>query len=921
MNAQLLRIVLLTLWTAAAASAQVDVTFQKTSDWGSGFTGQVTVTNRGVRDIADWSLNFTLPQNISSIWGAQVAARSGSQYTLAPESWSRRIAGGGSITIGFNATPGNSSGAQNIAFTPTYSGGTPTPTPTPIPTPTPVPTPNPTPVPTPSPTPVPTPIPTPAPGSPNVTVRLSGVTVVFKVSSDWQSGFQGDVSIKNETGAPLANWQLTFQPGRAISSIWNARITSQNGNSYTIDAATVSWNKDIPAGGTVSFGFTGNPGALTQPPTNFAFAAQTSSPTPTPAPTPNPTPVPTPTPNPTPAPTPTPPPVTAFNYAEALQKSLFFYDAQRSGKLPANFRINWRGDSALTDGADVGLDLSGGYYDAGDHGKFGLPMCGTLTLLAWGGIEYAAGYQASGQRAYLLGAVRWGADWILKAHPSVNVFYGQVGLGSLDHSYWGPPEVMTMPRPAFAVTVQKPGSDLAGEGAAALAAASILFKTEDPAYAATLLANARQLYDFAYAYRGTYTNGIPDAAGFYNSFSGYNDELVWGAAWLYRATGEAAYLQKAESLYAQYYTNATLHWTHNWDDKTYGATVMLAELTGKSIYTAAAERWLNYWTVGDNGARVATTSGGLAWLDQWGSLRYAANTALLAFIYSDTVRDVGTRYHDFAKKQIDYALGANPPGRSYVVGFGNNPPINPHHRGAHGSWDNNIQNPPNNRHVLYGALVGGPSSASDTAYTDDRTNYVTNEVALDYNAGFTGALARRVKEKGGTPLANFPQPEKPDDEFFVEASVNQQGSGFTEIRALLNNRSAFPAAGSQFLSFRYYVDLTETLAAGIQPSQILVTSNYSQDAKLSALKPYDAARRIYYVEADFTGTLIMPGSSSTYRKEVQFRMSLPNGAPAGAWNPANDYSYQGLAIGNSNITKTVRIPVYQEGELLGGFAP
>src|SRR5690606_15381111 len=50
------------------------------------------------------------------------------------------------------------------------------------------------------------------------------------------------------------------------------------------------------------------------------------------------------------------------NYAEALQKSLFFYDAQRSGDLPDDFRVSWRGDSALDDGADVGLDLTGGWY-------------------------------------------------------------------------------------------------------------------------------------------------------------------------------------------------------------------------------------------------------------------------------------------------------------------------------------------------------------------------------------------------------------------------------------------------------------------------------------------------------------------------------------------------------------------------------
>ena len=51
------------------------------------------------------------------------------------------------------------------------------------------------------------------------------------------------------------------------------------------------------------------------------------------------------------------------DYSESLHLSLLFYEAQRSGRLPANNRIPWRKNSALKDGSDVGLDLTGGYYD------------------------------------------------------------------------------------------------------------------------------------------------------------------------------------------------------------------------------------------------------------------------------------------------------------------------------------------------------------------------------------------------------------------------------------------------------------------------------------------------------------------------------------------------------------------------------
>jgi len=439
-----------------------------------------------------------------------------------------------------------------------------------------------------------------------------------------------------------------------------------------------------------------------------------------------------------------------FNYGDALGKSFLFYEAQRSGKLPADNRVPWRGDSALNDGKDVGVDLTGGYYDAGDHVKFGFPMASAMTMLSWGVVEYRDGYSSSGQLSEALEAIKWGTDYILKAHTAPNEFYGQVGLGDVDHAYWGPPETMTMARPAFKITAQKPGSDLAGEAAAALASASIAFRPTDQAYADRLLNHAIQLYNFADTYRGKYSDSIPDAAKFYNSYSGYNDELVWGAIWLHEAIEakggtDTTYLNKAES----YYQGVPTTWTQSWDNKANGAAVLLAQETGKARYKTDAENWLNYWS-DKSGNGVKYTSGGLAWLDQWGSLRYSANTAFLAGIYSDTVNDINGRYSNFSNSQINYILGENPNNRSYVVGFGNNSPKNPHHRAAHGSTTNNINDPVNNRHLLTGALVGGPSAANDSAYSDDRTNYITNEVALDYNAGFTGALAR-MQEKFGQP--------------------------------------------------------------------------------------------------------------------------------------------------------------------------
>ena len=54
-------------------------------------------------------------------------------------------------------------------------------------------------------------------------------------------------------------------------------------------------------------------------------------------------------------------------------------------------------------------------------------------------------------------AVKWATDYFLKAHTAPNEFYGQVGQGDVDHAYWGRPEDMTMPRPAYKIDTSRPG--------------------------------------------------------------------------------------------------------------------------------------------------------------------------------------------------------------------------------------------------------------------------------------------------------------------------------------------------------------------------------------------------------------------------------------------------------------------------------
>ncbi|UXH77904.1 glycoside hydrolase family 9 protein [Roseateles amylovorans] len=620
----------------------------------------------------------------------------------------------------------------------------------------------------------------------------------------------------------------------------------------------------------------------------------------------------------------------AYNYAEALQKAILFYEAQQSGKKPDWNRVSWRGDSRLTDGSDVGLDLTGGWYDAGDHVKFGFPAASTATQLAWGALEFEAGHKDAGQHDALLRNLRWINDYFIKAHPSANVFYGQVGNGSTDHSWWGPVEVYPKEAPAYKIDATCGGSDLAGETAAAMAAASMVFKSSDPTYAATLLTHARQLYTLADTKRQKYVECITDAQGYYNSWSGYSDELAWGAIWLYRATGEAAYLTKAESFvttgaggFGSEGQTAYLpyKWTQDWDSKHYGSYLLLARLTGKQKYKDAIERNLAYWTTGTpEGERVTYTPGGLAWLSQWGSLRYALNESFIALAYAKDVTDATKqqRYRDFAMQQLNYALGSNPRRSSYLIGFGANSPQHPHHRTAHGSWSDSQSLPTNHRHVLYGAMVGGPNATD--GYTDSINDYVSNEVAIDYNAAVVGVLAGAQQLfPGSVPLANFPQAEVPtDDQYFVEAALNSTGNTYTEVKAVVNNRSGWPARVADKLSLRYYLDLSEVIAAGRSAADLKVSSNYNEGGVARGLVRCGASN-LYYVTGDFSGTKIYPGGQSAYKKEIQIRIAAPDGTTY--WNPANDPSYAGLGAPGTAAVKVSNITLYDDGRKVWGNEP
>ncbi|CAL8072378.1 unnamed protein product [Orchesella dallaii] len=431
--------------------------------------------------------------------------------------------------------------------------------------------------------------------------------------------------------------------------------------------------------------------------------------------------------------------VAQYNYGEALEKSILFYEAQRQGRLPTTNRIPWRGDSFVNDRGQNGEDLTGGYFDAGDHVKFGFPFASSMSMLAWGMADFKEGYVKAGQWEQAKDALRWGLDYMIKIHPEPNVLYVQVGDGNRDHAYWGRPEDWPADdvRPALRATTSLPATEVAAEQAAAMAAASEIYRNEgDTAFASTLLQHARDLYNFANTNRGKYSDSFPEAAQFYNSYSGFGDELLWSAAWLYRVTNENNYQQDYQRFFTEFNLNGRPA-EAAWDDKTAQAQVLLAKIDQSPVYVEAARNFCD-WVVDE----ATKTPLGLVFISQWGSLRHASNVAFVCLQAAEAGINVD-KYRAFAKQQIDYVLGST--GRSFMCGFGNNPPQRPHHRAsscpnrpAPCDWQN-YNSPDPNPQVLTGALVGGPNQQDQ--YTDDRNDYVSNEIAIDYNAGFQGAVA------------------------------------------------------------------------------------------------------------------------------------------------------------------------------------
>lgn len=453
------------------------------------------------------------------------------------------------------------------------------------------------------------------------------------------------------------------------------------------------------------------------------------------------------------------------NYAEALELSLYFYDANQCGGNVDDNPLTWRGNCHTYDaeasldnaqglsaasksaimaqnGGSNTVDVSGGYHDAGDHIKFSMTMGFSTASLAWSYFTYPEAYKETGCEAHLMDILKESCDYLMKvtyldSNNDVIAFCYQVASEGEDHGSWTPPETQTMTRTTYWADASHPSADASGEMAAALASSSLAFKDKDPEYAAKCLKYANALSEFTKKYPSATYDGV---GNMYPSGS-QKDDIAWAELWCALAnnggTLPSSYTPTYQITQDGCYNGSEYDYhLYCWDKVWAGYAALLAEVGYKQ------DTYLNELKFELNHKGGLSTSRYNA--DGWGASRYNCGLQMVALHIADLTND--SSYADGAKYQMDFILGDNPSGKSFLLGYGNTWPTKIHHRAANpGSFDANDDS--DAKYTPYGCLVGGPNSNGE--YEDKKSSFSCTEPALDYNGCFALAIAGLYTRYGG----------------------------------------------------------------------------------------------------------------------------------------------------------------------------
>ncbi|NIJ20871.1 endoglucanase [Sphingomonas naasensis] len=427
-------------------------------------------------------------------------------------------------------------------------------------------------------------------------------------------------------------------------------------------------------------------------------------------------------------------------------------------------------------GCAYALDVTGGWYDAGDHGKYVVNGGISLWTLLNARERHAAAlaharreFPEAGNAANdLLDEARYEMEFLLRMQIPDGVRtrvpagaprparagrpawerepadFAGIDAGGMAHQKVADRNWTGLPMPPQNDPEERlvyPPTTAATLNLAATAAqCARVWRGVDNAFAARCLAAAERAWKAAKRNPEVYaTNSFTGSGGYGDG--DVSDEFYWAAAELLATTGSAEY---RDAVTASPHFRAELR-EPGWPSTATLGTITLA-LPGyvlpkverarlRAAIVAAADRFLA--DERGNGYGIPYVASGYP----WGSNSNLLNRAMLLGLAHDFTGEA--KYRAGVVAAIDYVLGRNPLGRSYVSGYGARPMMNPHHRFWAHSLDAKLPGPPP------GVLSGGPNStamsddvartmrgkcAPQTCWVDDIHAYSMNEVAINWNA-------------------------------------------------------------------------------------------------------------------------------------------------------------------------------------------
>jgi endoglucanase len=383
------------------------------------------------------------------------------------------------------------------------------------------------------------------------------------------------------------------------------------------------------------------------------------------------------------------------------------------------------------------LDGTGGWHDAGDYNKYVVNAGVTLGAMfrAWDDFGPAlrrikldlprpsSGTGAATATPEFLSEIRWEVDWLLKVQAPDGSVYHKLST----KSFGG----FVLPERETTERFFTPwGSAATADFIAMTAAAARAFRPFDPGYADRCLSAATKSYAFL---KANPRNHAPDLRGF--STGGYGttdpDDRLWAAAELWEATGEADILRDLEERVRA--ADARVDRDFDWGNvKNLGLlTYLFSKRPGRD---AALTKKVRDSLIEAADAIVATRAGHgygrpLGSVYYWGcNGSVARQTIVLRAAHRVNPRP---EYLETCLDALNHLLGRNVYGRSFVTGLGDRPPLHPHDRRSGGD---DVDAP------WPGYLVGGPHPRA-SSWTDTQNDYRTNEIAINWNAALSYALA------------------------------------------------------------------------------------------------------------------------------------------------------------------------------------